>query len=107
MPELVAKIDFRFSSFAIGYRLGEWATLHAQRAPILIHMHQKVIEATPANHFTGQISGQVFCAFVPVRDSSLSIDEVHGIVQAIKQLFVERRDGVTRRIRFRGNWFGN
>jgi len=53
-------------------------------------MHQEIVEARFPDSFTGGISGQPLCAFIPVRNLSFCVHKVNSIVQAIEQFLVKR-----------------
>jgi hypothetical protein len=101
MPELVSEIDFGLAPFAICYCARERASAQTQCAALIIYVHQYVFEALPADHFAGGVPGQLLCTLVPVGNSSLAINEVNAIMQAVQQSLVKRWTGfVWRRNRF-------
>jgi hypothetical protein len=61
----------------------------AEYKSMVVYMVKEIIATGFSNDLIGGVSGNLFCASIPVRDDAVAIQVVYAILQAVQDFLVE------------------
>ncbi len=94
---MVAKIDLRFSRFAILHCPLQRTSHDAERAARPVHVRQQIVKTAPAHDFGRRIPAQSLRSAIPKGDSAIRVHEINAIVKVFYKIFVKQRGAFSRR----------
>jgi len=71
LTDAMRNVDF--SALTIRQGPSERASITTQRMAFIIYVNQNIVEAMCSEHFAGRVTGNAFCRFVPVGNSSVAV----------------------------------